>query len=384
MLSVVLFILASLLGADPPHAVLGSGSPDHGFRFVRIQFDSNAPGMRSRGGAPWSHDHPRAELQFYEALERTTRVYVEGPPLVLTLKDERIFEYPLLYLCEPGYWTMDEEEVENLRAYLDRGGFILFDDFRGPREWQQLYEQMKRVFPDREPVEISPDHPIWNIYYEVDPVVEKAIDLLLILHADHEQNCSTSTVRLAGSSGANPYSAIAAGISALWGPAHGGANEAVLKMLGQIGNAKNIPKYVAKAKDKDDSFRLMGFGHRVYKNFDPRATIIRDMCHKVLAKLGRDDDPLFELALELEKVALEDDYFVEKRLYPNVDFYSGIIYRALGFQPDMFTVMFAIARTVGWVSHWQEMITDPEHRIGRPRQLYVGPKTRNYIDLGDR
>ena len=220
--------------------------------------------------------------------------------------------------------------------------------------------------------------------YEIDPIAAEAIDLLLILHADHEQNCSTSTVRLAGSSGANPYSAIAAGISALWGPAHGGANEAVLNMLAEIGNAKNITEYVAKAKDKDDPFRLMGFGHRVYKNFDPRATIIREMCHKVLAELGHNDDPLFELALELEQVALKDDYFVEKKLYPNVDFYSGIIYRALGFQPTMFTVMFAIARTVGWVSHWQEMITDPEHRIGRPRQLYVGPEARDYVDIAKR
>jgi citrate synthase len=220
--------------------------------------------------------------------------------------------------------------------------------------------------------------------YSIDPVAAEAIDLLLILHADHEQNCSTSTVRLAGSSGANPYSAIAAGISALWGPAHGGANEAVLNMLAKIGNAKNIPEFVARAKDKDDPFRLMGFGHRVYKNFDPRAKIIRDMCHKVLAKLGRDDDPLFELALKLEEVALSDEYFVEKKLYPNVDFYSGIIYRALGFQPTMFTVMFAIARTVGWVSHWQEMITDPEHRIGRPRQLYVGPTDRDYVAVDKR
>jgi citrate synthase len=220
--------------------------------------------------------------------------------------------------------------------------------------------------------------------FELDPVAVEAIDLLLILHADHEQNCSTSTVRLAGSSGANPYSAIAAGISALWGPAHGGANEAVLNMLEEIGSVKNINEYVAKAKDKDDPFRLMGFGHRVYKNFDPRATIIRDMCHKVLEKLGRKDDPLFELALELEEVALKDDYFVEKKLYPNVDFYSGIIYRALGIQPSMFTVMFAIARTVGWVSHWQEMITDPAHRIGRPRQLYVGPVNRDYLDVAKR
>ena len=220
--------------------------------------------------------------------------------------------------------------------------------------------------------------------YEIDPVAKEAIDLLLILHADHEQNCSTSTVRLAGSSGANPYSAIAAGISALWGPAHGGANEAVLNMLEEIGSVKNIDEYVAKAKDKNDPFRLMGFGHRVYKNFDPRATIIREMCHKVLRELGHDDDPLFELALELEQVALKDDYFVEKKLYPNVDFYSGIIYRALGIQPSMFTVMFAIARTVGWVSHWQEMITDPEHRIGRPRQLYVGPQNRDYVPVDKR
>jgi citrate synthase len=220
--------------------------------------------------------------------------------------------------------------------------------------------------------------------YEIDPVAAEAIDLLLILHADHEQNCSTSTVRLAGSSGANPYSAIAAGISALWGPAHGGANEAVLSMLEEIGSVKNIDKYVAKAKDKDDPFRLMGFGHRVYKNFDPRATIIREMCHKVLSKLGSDDDPLFELALALEEVALKDEYFVEKKLYPNVDFYSGIIYRALGIDPSMFTVMFAIGRTVGWVTHWQEMITDSAHRIGRPRQLYIGPVSRDYADIGTR
>ncbi len=220
--------------------------------------------------------------------------------------------------------------------------------------------------------------------YEIDPVAAEAIDLLLILHADHEQNCSTSTVRLAGSSGANPYSSIAAGISALWGPAHGGANEAVLSMLEEIGSVKNIDQYVAKAKDKDDPFRLMGFGHRVYKNFDPRATIIREMCHKVLSKLGSDDDPLFELALALEEVALKDEYFVEKKLYPNVDFYSGIIYRALGIDPSMFTVMFAIGRTVGWVTHWQEMITDSAHRIGRPRQLYIGPVSRDYADIGTR
>ncbi len=213
--------------------------------------------------------------------------------------------------------------------------------------------------------------------YRIDPVAAEALDLLFILHADHEQNCSTSTVRMAGSSGANPYSAIAAGISALWGPAHGGANEAVLKMLEEIGDVSQIPKFVDRAKDKNDPFRLMGFGHRVYKNFDPRATIIREMCHKVLARLGRTDTPLFDLALELEQVALNDPYFIEKNLYPNVDFYSGIIYKALGIPTSMFTVMFAIGRTVGWVAHWREM-TEENGRISRPRQLYTGPAERKY------
>ncbi len=220
--------------------------------------------------------------------------------------------------------------------------------------------------------------------YEVDPVAAEALDLLFILHADHEQNCSTSTVRLAGSSGTNPYAAIAAGVSALWGPAHGGANEAVLKMLEQIGDTSQIPKYVARAKDRDDPFRLMGFGHRVYKNFDPRAKIIREMCHKVLEKLGAPDSPLFELALRLEEIALQDEYFVDKKLYPNVDFYSGIIYRALGIPKSMFTVMFAIARTVGWVAHWLEMTSDPDGRIGRPRQLYTGPPERDYVNVAER
>jgi citrate synthase len=220
--------------------------------------------------------------------------------------------------------------------------------------------------------------------YEIDPVAAEAIDLLFILHADHEQNCSTSTVRMAGSSGANPYSAIAAGISALWGPAHGGANGAVLNMLTEIGDVSQIPKFVAKAKDKNDPFRLMGFGHRVYKNFDPRATIIRDMCHKVLARLGHNDTPMFELALELEQIALQDDYFVEKKLYPNVDFYSGIIYRALGIPTSMFTVMFAIGRSVGWTAHWREMISDPGGRISRPRQLYTGPAQRDYMPVDQR
>jgi citrate synthase len=221
--------------------------------------------------------------------------------------------------------------------------------------------------------------------YEIDPIQAEALDLLFILHADHEQNCSTSTVRMAGSSGANPYSAIAAGISALWGPAHGGANEAVLKMLDQIGDVSNIDKFIAKAKDKDDPFRLMGFGHRVYKNFDPRATIIRKMAHKVLDALPNNNEtPMFELARKLEEVALSDDYFKEKNLYPNVDFYSGIIYKALGIPTSMFTVMFALGRSVGWVSHWREMISDPKAKIARPRQLYIGADTRDYVAIEKR
>ncbi len=220
--------------------------------------------------------------------------------------------------------------------------------------------------------------------YRVDPVAAQALDLLFILHADHEQNASTSTVRLAGSTGTNPYSAISAGVSALWGPAHGGANEAVLSMLEQIGSVDNIPKYLAMAKDKNSHFKLMGFGHRVYKNFDPRAKIIREMCYKVLEKLGRADNPLFELALRLEEIALKDEYFVARKLYPNVDFYSGIIYSALNIPRSMFTVMFAIARTVGWVSHWLEMIGDPSMRIGRPRQLYTGPTLRDYTAIDKR
>jgi citrate synthase len=220
--------------------------------------------------------------------------------------------------------------------------------------------------------------------YNIDPVAARALELLFILHADHEQNASTSTVRLAGSAGTNPYAAISAGISALWGPAHGGANEAVLAMLEQIGTVDNIPKFVAMAKDKSSHFRLMGFGHRVYKNFDPRAKIIRQMCHKVLAKLGRTDNPLFELALRLEEVALEDEFFIARKLYPNVDFYSGIIYSAIGIPRSAFTVLFAIARTVGWVAHWQEMISDPNMRIGRPRQLYTGPLERDYREISQR
>lgn len=220
--------------------------------------------------------------------------------------------------------------------------------------------------------------------YTLDPVAEKALDLLFILHVDHEQNASTSTVRLAGSSGANPFACIASGIAALWGPAHGGANEAVLDMLEQIGDVKNIPAFVARAKDKNDPFRLMGFGHRIYKNYDPRARIIRKMCHEVLAKLGDTNDPQFELALRLEEIALSDEYFIERKLYPNVDFYSGLIYRALGIPTNMFTVMFAIARTVGWVAQWMEMIGEKDQRIGRPRQLYVGPPRRDYVNIDRR
>jgi citrate synthase len=220
--------------------------------------------------------------------------------------------------------------------------------------------------------------------YAIDPVAAEALDLLFILHADHEQNASTSTVRLAGSTGANPYAAISAGVSALWGPAHGGANEAVLDMLDRIGSVANIENFLARVKDKNDTVRLMGFGHRVYKNFDPRAKIIRGMCYKVLEKLGKGESPLFELALKLEEIALKDDYFVSRKLYPNVDFYSGIIYSALGIPRSMFTVMFAIARTAGWVAHWQEMVSDPHMRIGRPRQLYTGPTKRDYQQIDKR
>jgi citrate synthase len=215
--------------------------------------------------------------------------------------------------------------------------------------------------------------------YEVSETAVRALDLLFILHADHEQNASTSTVRLVGSTGANPYACVAAGISALWGPAHGGANEAVLAMLDQIGDISQVPQYIKRAKDKNDPFRLMGFGHRVYKNYDPRATIIRSACHEVLDELGK-DDPMMDLALELERIALEDEYFIEKKLYPNVDFYSGIIYKALGIPVSMFTVMFAIARTVGWVSQWLEQSETPT-KIGRPRQVYAGPKERKYRAL---
>ena len=220
--------------------------------------------------------------------------------------------------------------------------------------------------------------------YAIDPVAAEALDLLFILHADHEQNASTSTVRLAGSTGANPYAAISAGVSALWGPAHGGANEAVLDMLGGIGSVANIDKFLARVKDKSDHVRLMGFGHRVYKNFDPRAKIIRGMCYRVLEKLGKTDNPLFELSLKLEEIALKDDYFVSRKLYPNVDFYSGIIYQAMGFKPEMFTVLFAIPRTIGWLTQWQEMITDPEQKIARPRQVWIGHDVREFVPMEQR
>ncbi|MGE0211840.1 MAG: citrate synthase [Parvibaculaceae bacterium] len=220
--------------------------------------------------------------------------------------------------------------------------------------------------------------------YQVNPVLVRAMDRIFILHADHEQNASTSTVRLAGSSGANPFACVAAGIACLWGPAHGGANEAALSMLTEIGTPENIKKYVAKAKDKNDSFRLMGFGHRVYKNYDPRAKIMQKTAHEVLSELGIKDDPLLDVAKELERVALSDEYFIEKKLYPNVDFYSGITLRALGFPTSMFTVLFAIARTVGWIAQWKEMIEDPSQKIGRPRQLYTGETRRDYVPVSKR
>jgi citrate synthase len=214
--------------------------------------------------------------------------------------------------------------------------------------------------------------------WKPNPVLSRAMDRILVLHADHEQNASTSTVRLAGSTGANPFACIAAGIAALWGPAHGGANEAVLKMLGEIGSVENIPDFITKVKDKHSGVKLMGFGHRVYKNFDPRAKIMQATCHEVLKELGIKDEPLLDLAVALEKIALEDDYFVSRKLYPNVDFYSGIILKAMGIPTHMFTVLFAVARTVGWVSQWKEMIEDPAQRIGRPRQIYTGPAQRDY------
>ena len=220
--------------------------------------------------------------------------------------------------------------------------------------------------------------------YKVSPVLARAMDRILTLHADHEQNASTSTVRLAGSSGANPFACIAAGIASLWGPAHGGANEAVLRMLEQIGDRNRIGEYVKKAKDKDDPFRLMGFGHRVYRNYDPRARIMRQACYEVLDELGMRDEPLLDLAMELERIALEDDYFVQKKLYPNVDFYSGIIFRAMGIPTSMFTVLFAVARCVGWVAQWNEMIEDPTQKIGRPRQLYTGMTQRDFLPLAQR
>ena len=220
--------------------------------------------------------------------------------------------------------------------------------------------------------------------YVVNPVLAKALDTVFILHADHEQNASTSTVRLAGSSGANPFACIAAGIACLWGPAHGGANEAALKMLEEIGSVDRIPEYIRRAKDKNDPFRLMGFGHRVYKNYDPRAKAMQIQCHAVLDELGLHDEPLLKTALELERIALQDDYFIEKKLYPNIDFYSGITLRALGFPVSMFTALFAVARTVGWIGQWKEMLEDPHQKIGRPRQLYTGAKARDYVPIDRR
>ena len=220
--------------------------------------------------------------------------------------------------------------------------------------------------------------------YKINPVLADALDKIFILHADHEQNASTSTVRIAGSSGANPFACIAAGIACLWGPAHGGANEAALAMLAEIGTVDKIPEFIAKVKDKNSEVRLMGFGHRVYKNYDPRAKIMQKMCHAVLAETGHGDDPMLKVALELEKIALSDPYFIDRKLYPNVDFYSGITLKAMGFPTSMFTVLFAVARTVGWISQWSEMIEDPQQKIGRPRQLYTGVARRDYVAIDKR
>ncbi len=220
--------------------------------------------------------------------------------------------------------------------------------------------------------------------YKPNPILARALDTIFILHADHEQNASTSTVRLAGSSGANPFACIAAGIACLWGPAHGGANEAALKMLEEIGDVSRIPEYIKKAKDPNDNFRLMGFGHRVYKNYDPRATAMQKQAHAVLDEVGAHDDPLLKVAIELERIALQDEYFVSKKLYPNIDFYSGITLKALGFPTSMFTALFALARTVGWIAQWKEMLEDPHQKIGRPRQIYTGPQKREYKPLSKR
>jgi len=227
-------------------------------------------------------------------------------------------------------------------------------------------------------------HAVPTEEYKVNPVLSRAMDLIMILHADHEQNASTSTVRLAGSTGANPFACIAAGIASLWGPAHGGANEAVLKMLADIGHVDNIPEFLSEVKDRNNHAKLMGFGHRVYKNYDPRAKIIQQACHDVLKELGIEGDPLLDLAMALEKIALTDPYFVDRKLYPNVDFYSGIILKAMGFPTSMFTALFALSRTVGWITQWQELIEDPEQRIGRPRQIYTGPAERDYVPVDKR
>jgi citrate synthase len=220
--------------------------------------------------------------------------------------------------------------------------------------------------------------------YKINKVLSKALDKIFILHADHEQNASTSTVRLAASSGVNPFASISSGFTSLWGPLHGGANEAALNMLREIGDVKNIPKFIEKAKDKNDPFKLMGFGHRVYKNYDPRAKVMQKTCHEVLAEIGKKDDKILQVALELERIALKDDYFIEKKLYPNIDFYSGITLNAMGFPSTMFTPLFAVARTAGWIAHWKEMYLDPKNRIGRPRQLYIGEKPRKFLELKDR
>jgi citrate synthase len=323
-------------------------------------------------------DHFRAELTYHTMVHEQLYTFISGfhydaHPMAMmagVVGSLAAFYHNRLDMNNP------EQRLLSAKRMIAKMPTIAAACYRHHTGWPVAYPQNSLRFCERF---LQMMFSVPSERYEVSEVSAKALDLLFILHADHEQNASTSTVRLVGSTGANPYACVAAGISALWGPAHGGANEAVLEMLSEIGDISNVPKFVERAKDKNDPFRLMGFGHRVYKNYDPRAAIIRAACYEVLDELGK-DDPMMDLAMELERIALEDDYFIEKKLYPNVDFYSGIIYKALGIPISMFTVMFAIARTVGWVSQWLEQCETPT-KIGRPRQVYAGPRERKYRAL---
>jgi citrate synthase len=326
-------------------------------------------------------DHFTAEITYHTMVPQQLNHFISGfhydaHPMAMmagVVGSLAAFYHNHLDMADP------EQRLLSAKRMIAKMPTIAASCYRHHMGWPMAYPQNDLPFSERF-LHMMFGLPTEN--YQVSDVAARALDLLFILHADHEQNASTSTVRLVGSTGANPYACVAAGISALWGPAHGGANEAVLAMLTQIGSVKEVPKYIARAKDKDDPFRLMGFGHRVYKNYDPRAAIIRKACYQVLEEMGK-DDPMMDLAMELERIALEDEYFVEKKLYPNVDFYSGIIYRALGIPVSMFTVMFAIARTVGWVSQWVEQSEAPV-KIGRPRQVYRGPTARDYVPVDKR